>query len=132
MNTAELEKKIKRICSELINDKGYITSVDVLIQLQYLSKEDYENWRFGRIDYLERVCHVNLGKLSRINSFIRQQARKMNLKPSWTAYNKNGKGNKIRLRFSKSGNENIEKNYATHYVSLYKMKKTEHSDESKG
>jgi hypothetical protein len=47
-------------------------------------------------------------------------ARKHDLKPSWTAYNKWGKGNKTRLRFSKSGDENIEKLYATHYVSQQK------------
>ena len=38
------------------------------------------------------------------------------LKPSWTGYKSWGKGNKIFLRFSKSGKVNIEKLYATHFV----------------
>ena len=41
---------------------------------------------------------------------------KQGLKPSWTDYRKWGKGENPRLRFSKSGDDNIERAYATHYV----------------
>ena len=131
MNRAEIEKKIKQIVHELVNEKGYVCSVDVLMRLNYLTKTDYENWRFGRIEYLEKICQANLGKLSTINRFIRQIAAKTNLKPSWTGYNKYGKGAKTRLRFSKSGNENIEKLYATHYISEYVMQKLKQSKQNK-
>ena len=131
MNRAELEKKIKQIVHELVNEKGYVCSVDVFMRLNYLTKTDYENWRFGRIEYLEKICQANLGKLSTINRFIRQIAAKANLKPSWTGYNKYGKGAKTRLRFSKSGNENIEKLYATHYISEYVMQKLKQSKQNK-
>jgi hypothetical protein len=40
----------------------------------------------------------------------------LDLKDSWTGYNQYGKGVKRRLRFSKSGQKNIEDRYATHYV----------------
>jgi hypothetical protein len=120
MNNIDLENKIQKILSELLNEKGYVCSVDVLMRLNLLSKIDYENWRFGRIEYLEKVCQVNLSKLSTINRVIKQKAKKSNLKPSWTAYNKYGKGPTLRLRFSKTGNDNIEKSYATHYISTYK------------
>ena len=121
MNRAELEKKIHSISMDLINEKKIVCSVDVLMRLQYLSQKDYEDWRFGKIEYLEKVCQLSLVKLSTINSLIKVQGKKMNLKPSWTAYNKYGKGPKKRLRFSKSGDLNIEKNYATHYVSIYEI-----------
>jgi hypothetical protein len=65
---------------------------------------------------LERVCKVNLKKLSTINKTIRDCAAKQALKPSWTDYRKWGKGENRRLRFSKSGDENIERSYATHYI----------------
>jgi len=42
---------------------------------------------------------------------------KNNLKSSVSDYRKWGKGNRIQLRFSKSGDRNIEKHYATHYSS---------------
>ena len=108
-----------------IKSKGYATPVDVLIAVGVLAKADYENWRFGRVDYLERVCKVNLKKLSAINREIRVFAKRNNLKASWTDYRKWGKGENIRLRFSKSGDEQIERLYATHYVSQKKI------DESK-
>ena len=59
--------------------------------------------------------------MSFINHEIRVYARKHDLKPSWTAYNKWGKGENVRLRFSKSGDETIEKLYATHYVGRDKV-----------
>ena len=70
MNKAELEKKIHSISMDLINEKNFVCSVDVLMRLQYLSQNDYEAWRFGKIEYLEKVCQVSLGKLSTINRLI--------------------------------------------------------------
>ena len=100
---------------------GYATPVQVLIDLNVLSKTNYEKWRFGKIDYLERVCKINLSKLSAIMKEIRAYAKKNNLKSSFTFYNQWG-NKKIRgtrkLRFSKNGKEEIEIAYATHYVSL--------------
>jgi hypothetical protein len=122
MNNAELTKKVHSAMYTLIKEKGVASPVEVLMAVGVVSKEDYEKWRFGKTDYLERVCKVNLNKLSSINHEIRAYARKHDLKPSWTFYkqwgnNKKGsKGNAVKLRFSKSGDENIEKQYATHYV----------------
>ena len=123
MNNIDLEKKIKRIISDLSDEKGYICSIDVLLGLDYLSKTDYEKWRNGQVDYLERVCQTNLGKLTTINKIIRQVAAKMNLVPSLTVYNKWGKGPKQKLRFSKSGDFNIEKAYSTHFLNKYQIEK---------
>ena len=47
------------------------TPVQVLIDLGYLSEADYERWRFGEIDHLERVVKVNLHEIS----FIIKQVR---------------------------------------------------------
>ena len=116
MNNIELEKKVIKIATSLIAEKGYVCSVDMLLKLEYLTKDAYESWRFGRIPYLEKACTVNLSKLSLINSIIKKAARELKWKPSWTAYNKYGKGVKHRLLFSKSGNPTIEEAYATHYL----------------
>ena len=81
------------------------------------------------IDYLERVCTVNLRKLSFIMREIRAYAQKSGLKPSVTVYKqwavkkKSGQGHKpvIRLRFSKSGDPDIERWYSTHFVDAKKI-----------
>jgi len=58
----------------------------------------------------------------KIQLVAKEISREWRLKESWTAYNKYGKGKKARLRFSKSGNEKIEKTYATHYVKIEKKR----------
>jgi len=121
MNNSELEKNINIIVRDLVDKQGFFSSSDVLIKLGYLSITDYENWRKGKIEYLEKVCQVNLGKLTTINRITRQISRKMKLEPSWIAYNKYGKGSKMRLQFSKSGEENIEKAYSTHYINKFRL-----------
>ena len=116
MNNKELEKKTTAIINSLIYEKGYICSVDVLLRLEYLSQKDYEDWRFGRVPYLEKVCKVNLKKLSLTNKIIRKFAEQRQLKKSWTAHNQSGTKDKRRLIFSKSGDPGIETFYATHYI----------------
>ena len=116
MNRNELKKKVRVIVGSLLYKKGYISLVDILMEIGYLTSESYEDWRRGRVSYLEKVCKVNLKKLSIILRELKEYARENDLKSSWTAYNKWGKGKKIRLQFSKSGNEYIEKAYATHYL----------------
>jgi hypothetical protein len=66
MNDKELIGKVHSAVYSLINSKGYAAPVDVPIAVGVLSKADYENWRNGRVDYLERLCKVNLKKLSTI------------------------------------------------------------------
>lgn len=108
MNNADLDKEGKRLVHQNRYEKGFVCTVDILMQLDYLTKKDYEDWRFGRIDYLEKVCNINLSKLTLINKMIRKYSTELDLKISWTRYNQFGKGIKRQLRFSKSGDKTIE------------------------
>lgn len=117
MNNVELKDKIYSVVNSILEEKIYISPVDVLMGAGILSVEDYENWRFGRVPYLEKVCKTSLSKLSFVMKELRTYAREKHLKPSWTAYNQWGvKGRKVPLRFSKSGDPSIEKAYATHFI----------------
>lgn len=110
--------------------RGFATPVDTLMDCGILSKTAYEDWRFGRILYLEKCCTVNLKKLSFIMKQMGAFAKKNDWKSSfcyykqWGTRKKNGQGHKsiIPLRFSKSGNVEIEKRYATHFVDGEKVK----------
>ena len=126
MNNLDLKERIKEIGKEIIEKKGYFSSIDILLRLNYLSKKNYENWRIGKVEYLEKVCCVNLRKLSTINQIIREISESWSLKKSWSAYNVYGKGKNRKLRFSKSGNKIIEDLYATHYIDIEKTKKKTH------
>ena len=105
-------------------DRGFAAPVDVLMDIGVLQKDKYEDWRFGRISYLERVCTINLHKLSTVRHQMRVYAQKSGLKPSFCYYKQWGtkkKGGQVRkpvipLRFSKSGNPDVERWYAIHFV----------------
>lgn len=109
-------KKVTLAVHELLKDNVFIAPVDVFQKMSLLTKEDYEDWRFGRVSYLEKVISCNLSKVGRILRILRFHARDRRLKPSKTVYRKWGKGGKILLRFSKSGRPAIEEAYSTHYV----------------
>ena len=139
MKESEWIGKIYSSMEQQCKKRGYAAPVDVLMDIGVLPKQKYEDWRNGRVDYLERVCTVNLHKLSFIMSQIRAYAREQGLKPSfcyykqWGVKKKNGKGHKpvVPLRFSKSGNAEIEKNYATHYVDSRRIAEIKGQSEAK-
>ncbi len=116
MDNQELEKKTIAAIQSLLYEKGFISTVDIFLRLGFLSQKDVEDWRFGRVPFLEKVCKVNLKKLSFTNKVIRKFAVQKQLKSSWTAYNQWGGKNKRKLVFSKSGNPDIEAFYATHFI----------------
>ena len=118
MNDAELKRKVCNAMYEQCKARGYAAPVDVLMDIGVLDKKKYEDWRFGRVYCLERVCQTNLSKLSTALHEMRSYAAKTGLKPSFTFYKQWGAKRTIPLRFSKSGNENIEKAYATHFVGM--------------
>lgn len=126
MNDKELIGAVHSSMYHQCQSRGYATPVNVLMDIGVLPKKKYEEWRYGKVPYLESVCTVNLRKLSFIMSQMRSYAKKAELKPSfcyykqWGVNKKNGQGHKpvLPLRFSKSGNPEIEKSYATHFVDL--------------
>ena len=70
----------------------------------------------GHTPYLENVIQLNLSQISAICRALHLSASRGNLKASWTAYVKWGKGNRTPLRFSKSGDPALERRWATHYL----------------
>lgn len=141
MNDKELIGKVHSSMYRQCQKRGYATPVDVLMEIGVLPKKKYEEWRFGQVDYLERVCTVNLRKLSLIMHQMRVYAQKSGLKPSfcyykrWGVKKKNGQGHKpvIPLRFSKSGDAKIERWYATHFVDskqIARLKEQPNTDET--
>jgi hypothetical protein len=113
----QLYPAVARAIAEILKTNTVVAPVEVLLQMQRITKQQYEDWRFGRIPYLERVTAGGLGKMYRILRILELQARKLNLTPSRTVYRKWGKGGKrIVLRFSKSGDPNVEAAYSRHYL----------------
>jgi hypothetical protein len=109
--------RIQRAVSAIGASGKVVTPIDVLVRMELLKPAQVEDWRLGRVAYLERVINCNLTRLGRILRILRAHALDLKLKPSHTAYCRWGKrGHKAPLRFSKSGDRKLEEAYSCHFV----------------
>ncbi len=112
----KLHPRIVRAVASILARGKVVAPVDVLVAMKLLEPARLEDWRFGRVPYLEKVIRGNLTMLSRLLRILRFHAHDLNLVPSATAYMRWGKGPKRRLRFSKTGDRKVEEAYSRHFV----------------
>ncbi len=112
----KLYPSVVRAVTAILERSSFVAPVDVLMETQRLDKKLYDDWRFGRVPYLERITNSGLSNLNRILRIIALHCQAIGLRPSQTVYNRFGKGPKTRLQFSKSGESNLETAYSTHWV----------------
>jgi hypothetical protein len=108
--------RIERVVGTILETGKVVTPIDVLVGMQLLKQDDLEQWRRGRIPYLERVITCNLTRLSRLLRILRFHVHDLKLVPSATVYLRHGRGPKRLLRFTKTGDAKLEEAYATHFV----------------
>lgn len=116
-NSHELENRVHRAAEAALAGQQYVCAIDVLCGMGLLAPIRVDDWRKGRIDFLERVVQGNLHKISSSLAIFRRWAAEKGLKPSETGYVRHTRGGPVVLQFSKSGDPMIEKTYSTHYVS---------------
>jgi hypothetical protein len=107
-------QQVATVAGNVVSKKGYVSAIDLFLGIGWLTQDKLSDWKKGKIPYLEQVVTANLKKLSRAMKEFRTWANHSKLKASITVY----KHKSCRLRFSKSGNSNIETAYNTHYVLL--------------
>ena len=110
--------RIEHVVAEQLAKGNGVAPVGVLVGMGLLRHEHLADWRRGRVTYLESVINCNLSSLSRLLRILRFHAHDLNLKPSTTVYKRHGKGPRQRLRFSKTGDPNLEAAYATHFIRM--------------
>jgi hypothetical protein len=108
--------RVERAVAAILATGKVVTPIDVLIRMNLLRAAQVEDWRFGRIPYLERVVQCNLTKLGRILRILRMHAHDLKLVPSQTAYVRWGRrGHGAPLQFS-TGDPKVEQAYSRHFV----------------
>ena len=115
-NRGDIDRRVVRAAEAALEKRRFVTAIDVLVGVGWLEPRRVDEWRQGRVDYLERVTVANLGKISTAMRCFRRWAQARGLKPSETAYLARTRDRRP-LRFSKSGNPEIERAYRTHWVS---------------
>ena len=115
-NRGDIDRRVVRAAEAALAERKFVTAIDVLVGVGWLEPRRVDEWRQGLVDYLERVTVANLGKISTAMRSFRAWAQARGLKPSETAYVARTRDRRP-LRFSKSGNPEIERAYRTHWVS---------------
>jgi hypothetical protein len=108
-----LYPKVVKATARILNTSDEISPLTILLQMGNLEPKGHDAWRRGQVPYLERVFQGSLSKANRILRIIGFHAHDLNMIPSQHKYLQKGKRNI--LRFSKTGDLNIEKAYARHY-----------------
>jgi hypothetical protein len=111
-----LYPKVERAVAGILANGKVVAPVDVLIGMDLLAPGRLEDWRQGRVPYLERVIDCNLTRLSRLLRILGFHAHDLKLVPSHTVYVSHGHGSRQRLRFTKSGDARLEEVYSRHFV----------------
>ena len=117
MNQSQIEKRVTQAAESALHHQHYVSCLDILLGLGWLQLSHVQDWKKGKIPYLEQVIQVNLNKISYAMKCFRSWAHVKGLKPSETVYLARTKGPEKELQFSKNGVSTIEKAYRTHFIS---------------
>ncbi len=111
-----LDQRVRQAAEAALSNKEYVSAVDVLVGIGWLAPSDVDAWRQKRIDYLERAINANLPRISEAMHAFLSWGMAKGLVASETDYVARQPGRPA-LRFSKSGDANIERQYRTHWIS---------------
>ena len=111
-----LQRRVIAAAEAALAARRYVTAIDVFLGLGWLPGSSERAWRQGRIPYLEAAITVDAGKVSDSMRFFRDWAQGNDLKPGEISYVARSRGRR-ELRFSQSGNRDIERAYRTHWAS---------------
>ncbi|MCK1738917.1 hypothetical protein IVA79_34315 [Bradyrhizobium sp. 138] len=115
-NKVPLADRVARAAEAALAARQFVSSIDILIGIGWLDLEAVERWRRGQIDCLEDAVRTNLPRISEAMQLFRSWATAQGLFASETAYVARTPRRQM-LRFSRSGDPQIEASYRTHWVS---------------
>ena len=115
-NVKRLEARTVAAAEAALAERKFVTAIDVLQGIGWLPQARIDEWRQGRLAYLEGGVSTNLHKISAVMRMFRGWAQRRGLAPRETAYVSRTR-DRHQLRFSKSGGLAIERAYRTHWVS---------------
>ena len=115
-NEQALASRVGTAAWAAVQQRGYVSAIDVMIGIGWLTPKLVADWRARRLPFLERGIHANLSRISTAMKLFAAWARQTGLRPSTTDYVGQTAGRE-RLQFSKSGKPAIEAAWRTHWVS---------------
>lgn len=108
-----LYPRVVNAVSSLLSKGDEISPVEVLKMMGNLQPKNEQAWRKGQVPCLERVIEGSLGKCSRVLRILHLHCISSGMTEKIHAYKI--KGGAKPLRFSLSGDANLEQSYMRHY-----------------
>src|SRR5919204_3767592 len=100
--------RVVRAVAAILSRSDVVAPVDVLLEMGNLTPQNHEAWYRGHVPYLERVFAGSLSKANRILRLLRFHVHDLHMVPRRTVYYQWGQGTNRLLRFSQSGNPDVE------------------------
>jgi hypothetical protein len=116
MSQKSLKQRVTRAAEAALAEQRYVSAIDVLVGLGWLTPSHIDRWRQGRIESLESVTPVEPSKIAAALDAFHRWAQDRRLNPSETEYVARTRDRRS-LRFSIDGNAAAERTYRTHWVS---------------
>jgi hypothetical protein len=115
-NRKTLAERVTEAAEAALADQSYVSPIDVLVGIRWLDGTTLKRWERGDVDCLEGAIQTGLPRLSEAMRLLRAWATAKRLVPSETSYVARTPRRET-LRFSKSGDPDIERLYRTHWIS---------------
>jgi hypothetical protein len=109
--------RIERAVAAILPNRKVVAPVDVFVRMDIHLPKDLDDSRFGRVPCLERVIHGSLWRLSRLLRILGYHyCHDLNLVASQTAYVEWRKGAGTPYRFTKTGEQQLQRIWPRHFV----------------
>src|ERR1700674_3229748 len=116
-NKPTIEERAVLSAERALARNNYVSAIDVLVLMGLLSPNHSENWRKGRIDYLEQFIQGSPNKIATALATFHLWAKERGLTPSEVRYVVEGRAGTRELRFTATGDPEVERVYRTQYLS---------------
>jgi hypothetical protein len=110
---SKLRRRVVATAEAALAQHTYVSTVDVLVRLGWLTSAQVERWRQGRAPSLVALAPVDAARLREAADLLTEWARESGLTPSDTAY-LSGSRDRAPLIFAGDGDEAI---FRTHWLS---------------
>ncbi len=114
--SSSIEARVARAAAAALDAQEYVSPIDVLLHLGWLAQARLDEWRHGRLPFLEAGIQVSPSKLAHAMRLLREWAAAAALTPSDADYVSRSVA-RTPLRFSESGDAELERSYRTHWLS---------------
>jgi len=111
-----LSKRVTTAAEAALAAHGFVSPVEVFLRIGWLNPNTFRYWQQGRIESLEEVMLSNPSRMSQVIELLWSWATTKGLVSSETSYTARTPQRQA-LRFSASGDQNVEQRYRIHWIS---------------